>query len=424
MIRKDTKREIEKNMPVNVSYDGLCADAKAASRKAALLGPDEKNKILANLVKKLEDKKEEIFRANKKDLDIAATKGLSPAMMQRLKLDDKEFEGMICSIRAVMQLDDPVGRLLDKRTLKNGLELRKVSVPLGVIFIIYESRPNVTIDVSALCIKSGNAVILKGGSEAKETNLALFRCINDILPDKNMVQMVSGRESVGKLLKMNRYINLVIPRGGKELISAVVAESRIPVIKHYEGICNIFVDKEADLKKAIKIIINAKVQKPSACNAVENLLVHRDIAKKFLPLAKKTLDDESVELIGCERTRKIIDAAVATEDDFRTEHLAKILSVKIVDDVDDAIDFIAEFGSAHSDAIITEDEKDAEKFLAMVDSAAVYHNASTRFTDGGQFGLGCEMGISTDKFHARGPMGLAELTSYKYVIRGNGQIRE
>jgi glutamate-5-semialdehyde dehydrogenase len=406
------------------NLENLCINVKSASRKAALLSFKEKNKILLDLVKNLKANKKKIFAANKNDLDSASKKGIAPAMIQRLKLDDKTFAEMIDSIRTVIGLTDPVGKILEKRTLESGLKLRKISVPLGVIFIIYESRPNVTIDVSVLCIKSGNAVILKGGSEAKETNLALYRCISEVLPNKNMVQMVFDRESANQLLKMNKYISIVIPRGGKELIKAVVSTSTIPVIKHYEGICNIFIDKDADFKKATKIVINAKVQKPSACNAVENLLVHKDIAKSFLPLIKKALDFESVEIRGCDRTRQIIDVAIATEEDFRTEYLANILSVKVVDDVDEAIAFITEFGSAHSDAIITENRKTAERFLCLVDSAAVYHNASTRFTDGGQFGLGCEMGISTDKLHVRGPMGLNELTSYKYVIHGNGQIRK
>jgi len=277
--------------------------------------------------------------------------------------------------------------------------------------------------VASICIKSGNAVILKGGSDAKQSNQALFNCIKTIVPE-GMVQLVEDRKTTETLLKMDQYIDVVIPRGGKGLIETVMQKSRIPVIKHYEGICNIFVDQKADLENASKIILNAKVQKPGVCNAVENLIIHKNIAKKYLPGLKKGLEKYGVEIRGCDQTKIIIDVGKATEEDFRTEYLAKIISIKIVNDIDEAIEFVNEYGSGHSDAIITENNMDAEKFLKSIDSSTVYHNASTRFTDGGCFGMGCEMGISTDKLHARGPMGLEEMTTYKYVVIGNGQIRE
>lgn len=402
----------------------ICRDAKAASRVIASLSTPEKNRILSRIIINLEKNKKKIYDANKLDIEESTKNGMNSAMIQRLKIDDHVFNEMIDGIKTVIKLEEPVHKILEKKKLKNGLLLSKVSVPIGTIMIIYESRPNVTIDVSTLCIKSGNAVILKGGKEAVNSNLALFECIRQALPDKGIVQYVKDRETVASLLKRNDSINLIIPRGGKGLVKSVVENSTIPVIKHYEGICNIYVDKKADLKKAIEIIVNAKVQKPSACNAVENLLVHSSIADIFLPIVKKELEAKGVELRGCEETRKVIEIKAATEEDFRTEYLALILSIKIVSSCDEAIDFIAKYSSSHSDAIITEDKKAAGHFLKEVDSAAVYHNASTRFTDGGQFGLGCEMGISTDKLHARGPMGLKELTSYKYLIKGNGHVRK
>lgn len=413
----------------------ICNNAKKANQQLSVLETGIKNSILETLIKILENNKQEILGENKKDLHIAEQNNLSKAMIQRLELTEKVWTEMIEGIKTVIRLDDPVGRILEKRKLQNEIILEKTSVPLGTIMIIYESRPNVTIDVSVLCIKSGNTVILKGGKESSKTNVALFNCVKESLEknnlDKNIVQYVQSRELVSELLKCNDSIDVVIPRGGKGLIKKVTETATMPVLKHYEGICNIYIDKYVDknknFEKAIKIIENAKVQKPSACNAVENLILHKDIAIEFLPKLKKALDDNKVKILACKESIKNLkdeNIEIATKEDYSTEFLDKIISIKIVENLEEALEFISRYGSKHSDAIITENNEIAEKFLKNVDSSAVYHNASTRFTDGGKFGLGCEMGISTDKMHARGPVGLKELTSYKYILRGNGQIRE
>jgi glutamate-5-semialdehyde dehydrogenase len=408
----------------NKEINEICIKAKLAEKSASLWTQRQKDKILKNLIKNLKKNKELILNENKKDIKKAETEGLSKAKIQRLIINDKVFNEIINGIKDVIKLKDPVGKILESKKLNNGLKLSKISVPIGTIMIIYESRPNVTIDVAALCIKSGNSLILKGGSESLKSNLALMKCIKESLLNKDAIIYVSKRELIKDLLKMNNYINLVIPRGGKNLIEFVVENAKMPVIKHYEGICNIYIDEKVNFNKAIDIIKNSKIQKPSACNAVENLLVNKKIAEKFLPLLKYEMDKSYVELKGCSETRKIINIKKATEKDFRTEYLANILSIKIVNNVNEAINFINTYGSQHSDAIITENKKNVKEFLLKVDSAAVYHNASTRFTDGGQFGMGCEMGISTDKLHVRGPMGLRELCSYKYICKGNYLVRK
>ncbi|MCK4947274.1 MAG: glutamate-5-semialdehyde dehydrogenase [Candidatus Aureabacteria bacterium] len=409
----------------------MARKAKDASYSLVAMSADNKNKILKEMAKALRNKKDFILKANKEDLKEGENSNLSEAMLERLLLDNKRVEQMAKGLEDVAALDDPVGRVLDKRTRPNGLEISKISVPIGVIAIIFESRPNVTSDAAALCIKSGNAVILRGGKEAIGSNMAIAQVMNEaasrIKAPDGMLQLVetTDREAVNELLKLNSYIDLVIPRGGEGLIKAVVENATIPVIKHYKGICHIYVDKDADIDKALDIVINAKCQRPGVCNAAETLLIDEQIARTHLPLIAARLRKSGVELRGCEKTARIIkDVVRADEQDWKTEYLDLILSIKIVGGVAEAIKHINDYGSMHSDAIITENKVTASKFLNMVDASSVYFNASTRFTDGGEFGMGAEIGISTDKIHARGPMGLEELNIYKYVIKGDGQIRE
>ena len=396
----------------------------------AHLSTEKKNDILESLISKILANHDYIIEKNKEDLENAGKKGLGYAFIQRLGIDDKVLNEMIEGIKTIMKLDDPVGELIEERIIQETMKLKKVRVSLGVVLIIYESRPNVTIDVASICIKSGNAAILKGGSDAIESNKALHKCIKEAFDengvDDKCIQLieVEGHELIDGLLKQDKYIDVVIPRGGKNLIENVVKNSRIPVIKHFEGVCNIFVDEAADLSKAIDIVINAKVQKPGVCNAVENLIVHEKIAEKFLPTIKEEFEKHNVETRGCKKTLEIIEVKESAEEDFYKEYLAKIISIKVVGSVENAISFIDKYGSGHSDAIITEDNETAKLFLNKVDSAVVYHNASTRFTDGGCFGMGCEIGISTQKLHARGPMGLREMTSYRYIVEGDGEVRE
>ncbi|MDP7115489.1 MAG: glutamate-5-semialdehyde dehydrogenase [Candidatus Woesearchaeota archaeon] len=409
--------------------DTICSHAKKAAKACVMLDENSKNAILQNLIDQIKENKKEIITENKKDLENAKSKGLSEAFIQRLEMSNKIFTEIIDGIKTIIKLKDPIGQVLANKTLENGLKLKKVRVPLGIILIIYESRPNVTIDVSAICIKSGNVVILKGGSDAMNTNKALFNCIKKafekggINPDNVQFIDSTDRTVIDNLLKRDEDIDVVIPRGGKELIKKVSDSSSIPVIKHYEGVCNIYVDKEADLKKAVDIILNSKVDKPSACNAVENLIIHDAVANELLPKLKKEFDKEKVEMRGCAETQKIIKVKKATEKDYATEYLAKIISIKVVKDLCKAAEFIDTYSSKHTESIITENRKTAELFEKRIDSAVIFHNASTRFTDGGQFGMGCEIGISTQKLHARGPMGLKEMTSYKFIVEGDGQVR-
>ena len=404
--------------------------AVIAGRQLALLTAVGKNQCLENMAVMLEKEKSSILAANQKDVDNGIKNGLSSVMIDRLRLTEKRISDMANGLRQLIGLEDPVGQTLSTCVRPNGLEIRKASVPIGVISVVYESRPNVTIDAAGLCLKSGNAVILRGGSESIHSNIALTQCVSKACVSagigSNAVQLIpwTDREAVSILLKMRQYIDLIIPRGGEQLIRKVVEESTIPVIKHYKGVCNIFVDKNINFDAAVKIIENAKCQRPGVCNAVEHVLIHNDIADDFVPILAKKLMEEGVELRGDKIFCDMVpDAKQASEQDWYEEYLDMIISIKIVPDIEAAIYHINRYGSKHSDSILTNDKMNAEKFMREVDSAVIYHNASTRFTDGFEFGMGAEIGISTDKIHARGPMGLKELVSYKYLVYGNGQVR-
>lgn len=409
----------------------LCENAKQASRAIALVDTKAKNIALIAMGRALKAKAAHIINENEKDLTAARKKGLSPALIDRLRLDHKRIAAMADSLIDIAKLKDPIGDIIETRKRPNGLLIKKVRVPIGVILIIYESRPNVTSDCVGLCLKSSNGLILRGGSEAINSNIAIFDVLNRAalrcgLP-KGFISMVrdTDRRVVDGLLVQEGLIDLVMPRGGESLIREVTRKSRIPVIKHYKGVCHTYVDETADLRMAEEICFNAKVQRPGVCNAMETMLVHEKIAPKFLPRMVRLFQYAGVEIRGCSRTRRLATGvATAAEKDWYAEYLDLILSVKVVKDVGEAIGHIMKYGSYHSDAIVTRNKKNADRFLNEVDSACVYLNASTRFTDGGQFGKGAEIGISTDKIHARGPMGLEELTSYKYTVAGNGQIRK
>lgn len=417
----------------------LAHASKNAARELNRLSTAEKNTCLNAMADALLQEADKIREANAKDLQTAEDMGLSKAMVDRLKLTDKRIEGMAQGLREVAELPDPTGRILDERTRPNGLELKKVAVPIGVILIIYESRPNVTADAASLCLKSGNAVILRGGKEAIHSNQAIASIMVKAaqeavagFPDE-AIQVVptTDREAVPILLSMTEHIDLCMPRGGESLIRAVASSSRIPVIKHYKGVCHVYVDGEADLAMAEAVAVNSKCQRPGVCNAIETLLVDQAVAEKFLPAVAKTLAGQNVEIRVDDAARKILEKAGssirmsdATEDDWHAEYLDLILAVRVVDGVNGAIDHINDYGSGHSDSIVTANEERARQFMAEVDASAVYWNASTRYTDGGQFGMGAEIGISTDKIGARGPMGLEELTTYKWQVTGSGQIRE
>ena len=411
-------------------------NARAASRALARLDSKTKNAVLVAMADELIVRLPDILEANAADVAEAEKNGLTKASIDRLRLTEKRIADMADGILQVASLLDPVGEILRDWTQPSGIQLQKIRTPIGVIGIIYESRPNVTADAAVLCIKTGNAVILRGGSEALASNLAIAKALqaggfNAGLPDYS-VQLIptKDREAVKIMAAMDQFMDVIIPRGGHSLIEAVVAAARMPVIKHYDGICHVFVDRDADHRMALDIALNAKCQRPGVCNAMETLLVHRDIAAEFFQLASEEFSKNQVELVADPAAHQILSALgypklrPADESSFRTEWLDLILSVRIVETLAAAIDHIETFGSHHSDAIVTRDQKTAEVFLASVDSATVYWNASTRFTDGGEFGFGAEIGISTDKLHARGPMGLEELTTYKYLIRGNGQVRK
>jgi glutamate-5-semialdehyde dehydrogenase len=400
--------------------------ARAAAYKLAQLSSDEKNAILREMAAAIRQRVPELLAANAKDLEAGRAKGLSNAMLDRLMLDEKRIEAMAAGIDQVVTLPDPVGQVLDSWTRPNGIRIEQVRVPIGTIGIIYESRPNVTADAAVLCFKTGNATILRGGSEALHSNVAIADALAAAGAPEHAVQLIpfTDRESVAVLAGMDKWLDLIIPRGGKGLIETVVSLARMPVIKHYDGICHLFADAAADQEMAVTLTVNSKTHKCGVCNALETLLVHRDIAAEFIPKAAAALRAKNVELRGCERTRAILaDAIPATEEDWSTEYLDLVLSIKIVDSLEDAVSHINQYGSHHTDVIVTRDEVTAERFLREVDSACVFHNVSTRFADGGEFGFGAEIGISTDKLHARGPMGLRELTSYQYRVRGNGQVR-
>ena len=418
----------------------LAQQAKAASRELSRLATSDKNACLVAMADALEQNGGAIKDANALDMQVGAKLGLSSAMLDRLRLDDKRIAGMAKGLREVAALPDPVGRVLDERVRPNGLKLRKVSTPIGVVVIIYESRPNVTADAASLCFKSGNATILRGGKEALNSNLTIARIMFEAgrrtLPafPEHAIQVVPtpDREAIKELLSLTQYVDLCMPRGGEGLIRAVAECSKVPVIKHYKGVCHVYVDGAADLRMAEEIAMNAKVQRPAVCNAMETLLVDRKVADVFLPAVAQRLGEKKVQLRADAEAEAILKSALrtpeseirrATEQDWFTEYNDYILNVRVVDGVRQAIDHINHYGSAHSDSIVTQDEARAKQFLGEVDSATVYWNASTRFTDGGEFGMGAEIGISTDKVGARGPMGLAELTSYKWIGIGTGQVR-
>jgi glutamate-5-semialdehyde dehydrogenase len=409
----------------------IARQAREASRYMLGVSSNIKNRALKEMAKALMENKALILRANKKDVTEAKRQGLSAAFIDRLHLDKKRIKDMADSLLELTKLADPVGKIIKKWQRPNGLKIQKVRTPIGVIAIIYESRPNVTADCIGLGFKSGNSVILRGGSEALNSNLAIYQILKAVIkkagiPD-GAINLIAtkDRRAVDILLKLNKYIDLVIPRGGEGLIRRVLKSSRIPVIKHYKGICHIYVDEWADLNMAQKVCFNAKVQRPGTCNAMESMLVHKDVAIRFLPGMIKQFKEAGVEIRGCPMTQKIVKGIKkATEKDYYTEYLDLILSVKVAEDLEEAIWHINHYGSHHSDSIITDNQENAKQFLRQVDSACIYVNASTRFTDGYQFGLGAEIGISTDKLHARGPMALEELTTYKYMIYGSGQMRE
>lgn len=399
-----------------------------ASRELNKLSSEEKTNLLLAIAEALFKSKERIKSENEKDLKQASALGLSSAMIDRLKLDDARIEGMIQGIKDVASLEDPIGRELKETIRPNGLVIKKVSVPIGVIAIIYESRPNVTIDTAALCLKSSNSVILRGGKEAINSNKILADIVREVLPEKlkDVVQLIEStdREGVKHLVQLEGIVDMAIPRGGEGLIRAVTDLAKVPVLKHYKGVCHIYVEKSADLEMAENIIVNAKCQRPGVCNAMETLLVDEVVSKNFIPKIAEVLNSKGVELRGdkkaCELSGLISEAS---ESDWDEEYLDLILSIKLVKGIDDAISHINRHGSRHSDAIVTNDEQAQARFLRDVDSSAVFVNSSTRFNDGGEFGLGAELGISTDKLHARGPMGLEEMTTYKYLVFGKGQIR-
>lgn len=409
----------------------LAEAAKKASRQMALAGTKVKNGALTLMAQALNENQAQIIKANQLDLENAKNKGISPAMLDRLTLDEKRVQGMVQGLLDIVKLPDPVGEMLGSERRPNGLEVGRVRVPLGVVGIIYEARPNVTADTAGLCLKSGNAVILRGGSEAINSNRAIADLLSQAVTRAGLpaacVQLLDSteRQAVYELLKLEDYIDVIIPRGGEGLIRSVVEHSRIPVIKHYKGVCHIFVDKDADLEMAQEIAFNAKVQRPGVCNAMETLLVDATVAERFLPSMIERLQKAGVEIRGCQRTQAIVrDINPAGEDDWYAEYLALILAIRVVDGLDEAIEHISKYGSQHSEAIVTKDYRRSRRFLREVDSASVFVNASTRFSDGGEFGLGAEIGISTQKLHARGPMGLVELTSTKFVVFGDGQVRQ
>lgn len=405
--------------------------AKAAARKLAPLSSAEKNRALLLMAEKLEAQTAFLVEANKKDLDCAQETGISGALLDRIALDPRRVQAMAQGLREIAALPDPVREIVKMWRRPNGLQVGRMRIPLGVIGMIYEARPNVTADAAALCLKSGNAVILRGGSEAHFSNHAIGEVLRQALAQTAVpaaaIQVVQNKDRalVQELLQLEEYIDLIIPRGGEELIRAVAVNSKVPVIKHYKGVCHVYVDGEASLEMAERICMNAKVQRPAVCNAMETLLVHETIAAKFLPLIAAKFQAAGVEIRGCEKTRALVPAAKeATEADWTTEYLDLILSVRVVKDMDEAIDHIERYGSEHTETIVTTDYQKSREFIDRVNSSAVMVNASTRFNDGGELGLGAEIGISTSKIHAFGPMGLEELTTTKFVVLGDGQIRE
>lgn len=414
---------------MTAELENICKQAVEVKPLLQKMSTLQKDKALRCCAEQLRTHMEEILEANRRDYERCEKNGMSPAMLDRLKLTDKRIDGMATGIEQVSKLPDPVGKILETTVLPNGLKLEKVTVPFGVIGIIYEARPNVTADAFSICFKAGSAAILKGGSDAIESNKAIIQALQISLETagvpRTAVQLMedTSRETAGEFMRCKDYVDLLIPRGGAGLIRAVVENSTIPVIETGTGNCHIYVDKDADFEKAIPIIINAKTQRIGVCNACESLVLHRDILDAFLPALQKALQEKQVTMRGDEAVQAHISCEPATEEDFGTEYLDYIISMKTVDSVEEAISHINHYSTGHSESILTENEETARQFLNEIDSACVYWNASTRFTDGGEFGFGAEIGISTQKLHARGPMGLRELTSYKYRIYGNGQIR-
>ena len=408
----------------------LGINAKEAEKTLMVASSEKKNQALKKIAEGLIETTDKIIEANKVDLENGEKNGMAKSMLDRLKLDKERIEGMAKGVLDVATLPEPVGRILSATERPNGLRIEKVSTPIGVIAVIFEARPNVTSDAAALCLKSENTVILRGGKEAINSNKTIAKVMRQAVKEAGMpedvIQLVedTSRESANELMKMNEYVDVLIPRGGAGLIQAVVKNATVPVIETGVGNCHIYIDKNADLKKAVDIVFNAKTSRPSVCNAAESLLIHKDIAKEALVAIKNKLDEKDVTLVGDSKAREIIpDMEKATDADWATEYLDYKMSVKIVDSVEEAIDHIYKYSTGHSECIVTENAGTAEKFMNQVDSAAVYLNASTRFTDGGEFGFGAEIGISTQKLHARGPIGLPELQSFKYKIYGDGQIR-
>ena len=403
--------------------------AKKSSRLISTLSGDIKNKVLIDMSEALIEHCDYIIEHNNKDMEAGKENKLTADIMDRLLLTGDRINSMAKAIKEIAAQKDPVGRTLEGWVTEDGLNIQKVSIPIGVIGIIYESRPNVTSDTAALCFKSGNVCVLKGGKEAEHSNKAIATVLRAVLDKNGLPQNAisllpdSSREGVAKLIKQDKYVDLIVPRGGEALIKYVSENSSVPVVKHDKGLCHTYIDKDANHEKAISIAINAKCDRPGVCNAMETLLVHKDVAAYILPPLHENFMQNMTELRGCEKTREFIDIHCATEEDYDTEYLANILSVKVVKDIDEAIGHIAKFGSGHSEAIVSENYTSVNKFLNEVDAACVYANASTRFTDGGAFGLGAEVGISTNKLHSRGPMGINDLTTFKFKILGNGQIR-
>jgi len=408
----------------------MAAEAKQAARGLASLSTISKNNILYRMAEALLEQKDYIRAENEKDLAAGREKRLSAAMLDRLELSDKVMDSMVAGLKEVAALPDPVGEIEEMIKRPNGLMVGRMRIPLGVIGMIYESRPNVTVDAAALCLKTGNAVLLRGGSEAIHSNIALAKVLQDALASENVNQAaiqvvpITEREAVNVLLSLEEYIDLIIPRGGEGLIRFVAENSRIPVLKHYKGVCHVFVDADADFEMAMNIVMNGKTQRPGVCNALETLLVHKDIAAHFLPAVAVKLTAAGVELRGCPQSKSILpDIVEAQESDWPAEYLDLVLAIRVVDDIDAAMEHIARYGSQHTEAIVTSSYKNAQRFIREVDASSVMVNASTRFSDGGQYGLGAEIGISTTKLHAYGPMGLKELTTRKFIVYGDGQVR-
>ena len=420
---------MEDSKDINHYMNRLGAAAKSAAGDLATVSSEVKNNALLYMSEALDSRRNEILQSNKVDLDKAKDKAIGDALIDRLELTDERIDGMIAGLKTVASLPDPVGEIEEMKPTPSGLKISKMRVPLGVVGIIYESRPNVTADAAALCLKSGNACILRGGSEAILSNSLIAECLNqglkraDLSEDLIQVVNTTDREAVTALLRMEKFIDVIIPRGGKGLVRLISEEARIPVIKHLDGICHVYIDKDADLNEAISIAFNAKTYRYGICGAMETLLIHEEIATKILPELNSKFLDAGVELRGCRKTSEIINTPLATDEDWVTEYLAPILSVKLVEDINSAINHINRFGSAHTDSIVTSNDSSAENFMRKVDSSSVMHNVPTCWADGFEYGLGAEVGISTDKIHARGPVGLEGLTSQKYIVKGKAQIR-